>query len=182
MSTIKITFDHEEMTEVLIDSRDGAALATPDLNYLTLPTIRVGSTGRDVKFAQWMLYHFCRDLTSQPIIDDGIFGTVTESVVKIFQEKNGRGVDGIVGPSTWQRLCPAVMAGYAPAVYWRADRIIRVVQQYLAVAGYLNGNDVDGIFGTRTQNAIKAYQKRYGLTQDGAWGRQCWGLMMQGFI
>lgn len=180
MSTIKMTFDHEELTEVTIDTRDTAF--APDYNYLTLPTIRKGSTGRDVKFAQYMLYHFCQDLVNSPITDDGVFGAVTETAVKIFQEKNGRGVDGIVGPSTWQRLCPAVMAGYVPSVYWRADRIVRVVQQYLVNCGLLISTDMDGVFGTRTQNAIKAYQKRYGLTQDGAWGKQCWGLMMQGYI
>lgn len=159
-----------------------AASANPDLNYLTLPTIRVGSTGRDVRFAQWMLYHFCQDMVNQPIVEDGVFGTVTETATKIFQQNNGRTADGIIGPATWQRLCPAVMTGYVPSVYWRADRIVRVVQQYLVTAGLLNNNDIDGVFGLRTQNAIKAYQKRYGITQDGAWGRQCWGLMMQGYI
>lgn len=182
MSTVKITFDNEELSEILIDTRDDAPLATPNPNYLTLATIRKGSTGKDVEFAQHMLYIFCQDMINSPITQDGVFGDVTERAAKIFQQNNDRAADGIIGPATWQRLCPVVMAGYTPNTYWRADRAVRLVQQYLAQGGYLTGPDVDGIFGMRTQNAIKAFQKRYSLTQDGAWGRQCWSLREQGFI
>lgn len=181
MSTVRVTFDHGELEEVLIETQD-SAMANPDLNYLTLATIRKGSTGKDVKFAQHMLYLFCQDKINQPIDIDGAFGAITESAAKIFQQNNDRTADGVIGPATWQRLCPAVMAGYTPDKYWRADRAIRNVQQYLVRAGHLDNTDIDGVFGLRTQNAIKAYQKRYGLTQDGAWGRQCWGLMMQNFL
>lgn len=171
----------DNIGDITNDSTQGAS-SSPDLNYLTLATIRNGSTGKDVMFAQKMLYIFCQDLINEPIAIDGIFGSATEKAAKLFQEKNGRTADGIIGPATWQRLCPAVMAGYTPNFYWRADRAIREAQRLLVLGGFLSNTDVDGVFGTRTENAIKAFQKRYGLTQDGAWGKQCWGLTEQGYF
>lgn len=171
----------ENINEKASEARQSTANG-PNPNHLTLATIKKGSAGKDVLFAQKMLYIFCQDLINEPITSDGIFGNATEKAAKIFQQKNGRAVDGIIGPATWQRLCPAVMAGYTPSLYWRADRAIRETQRLLVLGGYLNNTDIDGIFGTRTQNAIKAFQKRYGLTQDGAWGRQCWSLTEQGYF
>lgn len=38
------------------------------------------------------------------MLDDGIFGTMTEEAVKDFQKSNGLKVDGIVGDATWVKL------------------------------------------------------------------------------
>lgn len=159
-----------------------AAAAGPNLNYLSLATIRQGSTGVNVKFAQKMLYLFVQDMINQPIHIDGSFGAATKIAVEKFQQLNGRTVDGVIGPSTWQRLCPAVMAGYVPSVYPRADRAIKEVQRMLVLGNRLNNTDMDGAYGTRTMNAIKSFQGAYGLAQDGAFGRQSWGITEQGFF
>jgi len=54
------------------------------------------------------------------------------------------------------------------------------VQRLLKLSGRYTGI-IDGIFGTDTENDIKSFQKAYGLTQDGIWGRQCWGIIEQGW-
>lgn len=59
-----------------------------------MDTIKKGSRGELVKYLQNLL----------GISPDGIFGTITENAVKLFQSRNRLTVDGIVGETTWQRL------------------------------------------------------------------------------
>ena len=56
--------------------------------------IEKGASGKVVKTLQILLN----------VTPDGIFGNKTLSAVKDFQEKNGLGVDGIVGVKTWSKL------------------------------------------------------------------------------
>lgn len=59
-----------------------------------MTTLKLGSKGNEVKTLQGKLN----------LIEDGIFGPITEEAVKDFQSKNGLTVDGIVGPKTWDKL------------------------------------------------------------------------------
>lgn len=51
-------------------------------------------------------------------------------------------------------------------------------QMRLKAAGYLLGN-ADGIFGPKTESAVKALQGYYGLYQDGVIGVETWNLLLQ---
>lgn len=72
-----------------------------------LPTLRRGNTGDDVRFLQQRL-NFVRTtpgLTIIPtLVTDGIFGPITESAVRQFQDLLNLVTDGIVGPRTWTAL------------------------------------------------------------------------------
>lgn len=63
-------------------------------------TLRLGSTGEDVKFVQAVLnvHGF------GPLVEDGIFGSSTEDAVKRYQSDRGLSADGIVGSNTWLRI------------------------------------------------------------------------------
>ena len=64
------------------------------------PTIAPGATGDVVRRMQ-------RGLRRTPDLGlavDGVFGPITETAVKEFQEGAGLVVDGIVGPATWAAL------------------------------------------------------------------------------
>jgi hypothetical protein len=50
---------------------------------------------------------------------------------------------------------------------------VRELQQMLTVAGYDCGN-ADGIFGAKTESALKAFQGAHGLAADGICGLQTW--------
>ncbi len=47
---------------------------------------------------------------------------------------------------------------------------VRFIQERLAILGRLPQEGVDGIFGQKTSNAVKAFQKEKGLTADGQVG------------
>ena len=56
--------------------------------------IKLGDRGDEVKKLQKLLH----------LLDDGIFGKLTQEAVKNFQKEHGLFADGIVGPKTWSIL------------------------------------------------------------------------------
>lgn len=70
---------------------------------VTLPILRKGDNGESVRAMQILLTgHGCKG----KMIESGYgsFGGNTEGAVKLFQEKEGLTVDGIVGINTWKKL------------------------------------------------------------------------------
>ena len=59
-----------------------------------METLQKGSKGDGVKVLQKALH----------LIEDGMFGTITEEAVKTFQKANGLCPDGVVGEKTWGKL------------------------------------------------------------------------------
>ncbi len=55
---------------------------------------------------------------------------------------------------------------------------ISQLQQRLRRLGFFNGA-VDGIFGTETENAVKAMQRNFGLEADGIVGLATWDALLQ---
>ncbi|MEH2211307.1 peptidoglycan-binding domain-containing protein [Nostoc sp.] len=64
-----------------------------------LPTLYFGSSGIAVRALQQLLVS-----NGYPVRVDGIFGAVTETAVKAFQNQQNLGVDGVVGQRTWSAL------------------------------------------------------------------------------
>src|SRR4051795_6618165 len=103
-----------------------------------------------------------------------VFDHATELAVRHFQQQRGLSVDGIVGSDTYMALTGA---------HWQlGDRVLA------HVAGQpLTGDDVtrlqtqlielgyplpraDGIFGRSTAEALRGFQREYGLVADGICG------------
>lgn len=104
---------------------------------------------------------------------DGVFGPLTDRAVRAFQQVRGLSVDGVVGAETYRALV---------AARWRlGDRLLSLasrpyvgddvaaLQERLLELGYDAGR-VDGVFGVRTQTALRGFQRDYGLLADGACG------------
>jgi peptidoglycan hydrolase-like protein with peptidoglycan-binding domain len=70
---------------------------------VTPPTIRRGSTGNAVREAQCLLQEVWGFWVG-PTGIDGDFGGNTDTATRDFQRACGIGVDGIIGPTTWNRL------------------------------------------------------------------------------
>jgi N-acetylmuramoyl-L-alanine amidase len=107
-------------------------------------------------------------LPVEPLFDDR-----TDSALRAFQQQRGLSVDGIVGPETYRALS---------AARWRlGDRLLSLasrpftgddvaaLQERLLELGYDAGR-VDGIFGIRTANALRGFQRERGLVADGTCG------------
>ena len=67
------------------------------------------------------------------------------------------------------------MATYSTIRYGSRGDDVKALQNALNAAGY--SLDVDGIFGSKTQAAVKQYQKSQGLTVDGIVGKNTWGAL-----
>ena len=135
-------------------------------------SLRKGSSGSDVRDLQTKL----KKLGFYTATVDGSFGTTTENAVKAFQKKYGLTADGVAGSATLKKLDSA----YKSATTTTADddgtlrkgvtgTAVKTLQTNLKKLG-LYAAAVDGSFGTTTENAVKAFQKQYGLTVDGVAG------------
>ncbi len=132
--------------------------------------------GNDVQALQTLL----TAAGQAPGAADGIFGKKTLSAVKSFQRAKKLTVDGIAGENTitalggkWEK---------PTAVSWTVSRLLKYkkpmmkgddvknLQKALDHEGYAVGS-IDGIFGTRTRDAVKAFQKIKKLTVDGIAGK-----------
>ena len=163
-------------------------------------SLRRGSTGPNVVVVQTELNRISQSYPAIPKLSnvDGIFGSRTEAAVRKFQEIFNLQPDGVVGPATWYALVRIYVAVnrlaelrsqgqqyYAinwqyPNALRRGDTGTKVnhLQYMLSVlSAYIPEIPpiaVDGIFGPATENAVRAAQRRFGLTEDGIVGRQTW--------
>lgn len=69
---------------------------------VTLPVLKRGDKGDQIKPVQRMLHCLGYDLGDKPI--DGSFGPATEKAVQEYQARYGLEPDGVVGEKTWKKL------------------------------------------------------------------------------
>ena len=109
-------------------------------------------------------------------IRDSSYGDTTVAAVKAFQKKYNLTADGVAGSETLKKLDSA---------YKNADSntstdddslrkgatgtAVKTLQTNLKKLGFYTAY-VDGSFGSTTESAVKAFQKKYGLTADGVAG------------
>lgn len=142
-----------------------AAAAEPQW-LLSWPAVRQTAYGNRVRTIQYLLnqWGFRTPITSY-------FGPSTTYAVMAFQRSRGLYPDGIVGNATWPRLVVTV---------WRGSRgyAVAAVQSYLA-RGYHYPLVVDGVFGLRTDKAVRWFQLRYGCVPNGIVGVTTWNALVR---
>ena len=135
-------------------------------------SLRKGSTGSAVKDLQTKL----KKLGFYNASIDGDYGDTTVAAVKAFQKKYNLTADGVAGSATLKKLDSA---------YKNADSntstdddslrkgatgtAVKTLQTNLKKLGFYTAY-VDGSFGATTESAVKAFQRKYGLTADGVAG------------
>ena len=140
-----------------------------ELKYYRL--IKKGDTGNFVMLLQFMLSNYGYETDT-----DGIFGNDTRNELIAFQSENGLVPDGIAGNETWRTLLllpprPTLRNG-SRGVY--VKYLQRMLESYLIPVG-----GVDGIFGAKTQSAVKEFQSLNGLVPDGIVGNMTWEKLTQ---
>lgn len=97
---------------------------------------------------------------------DGRYGPDTEQAVRDFQARHNLPPDGVTGPLTLRALDKA--AGVLTPGAEGAQ--VRQLQEKLNQAGAQPRLDTDGVYGERTQQAVRDFQKQQGLSIDGIAG------------
>ena len=135
-------------------------------------SLRKGATGSAVKNVQTKL----KKLGFYNAYVDGSYGDTTVAAVKAFQKKYNLTADGVAGSETLKKLDSA---------YKNADSntstdddslrkgatgtAVKTLQTNLKKLGFYTAY-IDGSFGATTESAVKAFQRKYGLTADGVAG------------
>lgn len=104
---------------------------------------------------------------------------------KIWTAARSSGAWGYVEPlnmtPTWVHFdrrygtpaCSGTTSGYPTCRVGSVSTYVLILQDALNALGYTTGN-LDGKFGTRTKNALMAWQKGVGLSADGVCGCNSW--------
>ncbi len=160
--------------------------------------LKEGDRGVEVQLLQYYLSCISVFYPQIPnVAIDGRFGPNLTKVVENFQSSFGLIVNGIVGRSTWTRIYDLYETLADQIV---PDETIPEYPGYLLQQGSSN-NDVlliqtalnnistlypsipmvveDGIYGTATANAIRIFQRLFGLNVDGIVGQQTWNKLFE---
>lgn len=110
-------------------------------------------------------------------IDDenSVFDRSTHDAVRTFQQTRAILIDGIVGPQTWQHLVEASWRLGDRTLYLKHPPMrgddVTTLQSRLNALGFDAGRE-DGIFGPLAHEAVREFQKEYGVLEDGMFGRR----------
>ena len=110
---------------------------------------------------------------------DGVFGSMTDLAVRAFQRAEGLNADGVVGAQTRLEIRGIAQGSGFASLTDPDGRIlrpgeargedVRLLQEWLRVLGY-DAGPFDGVYGTKTAQAVSAFQREVGLQADGKVG------------
>ena len=157
---------------------------------------RRGDVGDDVRNIQYLLAYLAEFYDRIPPVSiDGIYGEATENAVRAFQSLFELEVTGEVDLTTWDALYRTYQGFISTIPFKYIDgriypypgvplrlgsesEVVRLLQEYLNyIAQYypqIPSVSPTGYFGTRTQEAVIAFQRLQGLTPNGTVGANTW--------
>ena len=164
--------------------------------------IRQGDSGTAVFTLQRQLNRITKDYPFLgKLTVDGVFGSRMAATVRAFQKQFNLTADGMVGRQTWYKISyiyvsvkdlaeltseGEVSSGTLSDGTWGGTVLrtgstgsaVEQLQFWLNTLAQYESSipslTVDGVYGTGTANAVRAFQRKYGLTVDGVVGRNTW--------
>ena len=171
--------------------------------------LRQGDSGTAVFTLQRQLNRIAKDYPFfGKLTVDGVFGPRMVSTVKTFQRQFNLTADGVVGRQTWYKISyiyvsvkdlaeltsegetssgtlsdgswggTALRTGSTGSAVEQVQFWLNTLAQYESA---LPSIAVDGSYGAATASAVRAFQRRYGLTVDGVVGRETWNAIYNEF-
>ena len=171
--------------------------------------LRQGDSGTAVFTLQRQLNRIAKDYPFfGKLTVDGVFGPRMVSTVKTFQRQFNLTADGVVGRQTWYKISyiyvsvkdlaeltsegetssgtlsdgswggTALRTGSTGSAVEQVQFWLNTLAQYESAIPSLA---VDGSYGAATASAVRAFQRRYGLTVDGVVGRETWNAIYNEF-
>ena len=143
------------------------------------PVVRKGDQDHPIRTLQDLLRARGHSVTV-----DGIFGPATEAAVRAFQQEKHLAVDGVVGPITWAALVVTVRRGSTGD----AVRGVQEEFQFRNLSGDPSkGLAVDGVFGPKTEDAVRGFQQALhadipSVAVDGIVGPVTWQALVSGML
>ena len=142
------------------------------------PLVRQGDRDHPVRTLQHLLR-----ARGHAVAVDGDFGARTDAAVRAFQGEKGLAVDGIVGSLTWSALIVQVRKGSEGD----AVRGVQEEFQFRNLSGDPSkGPQIDGIFGPKTDAAVRAFQQALSadteVVVDGIVGSVTWRALVSGML
>ena len=170
-------------------------------------SLTLGSQGASVRRIQNQLNRIRANFPLIPVISNpnGYFGPDTREAVRVFQRSFNLVQDGIVGRSTWNKIQQVFVAVTKLAeLGGEGERIgLSPTPPTVTIRQGSRGQDVihaqfllnyisqfypdipapimDNIFGASTTDAVRAFQRRFGLTADGVVGPATWRRLYEVF-
>ncbi len=156
--------------------------------------LSLGDEGLEVSVIQYYLRVISNYYDTVPNVEPtGRFDDATAAAVRAFQQTYGLPTDGIVGQQTWNDIY-RTYRGIVAAQVVSADALplypgsilaegsegeyVQVLQQWLNALSdtYTDIPKVtaDGRFGPATEAAVRAFQRRFGITANGVVGAVTW--------
>ena len=140
--------------------------------------IRLGTTGDEVRRLQERL----TQLGYYTANVDGVCKLDDVAAIRVFQRYNSLKEDGVAGYDTQVKLYSPTAVTYSGDIAGgtvdsfttlrkgMTGEAVRQMQQRLIALGYLAAGSADGNYGTKTAEAVYAFQKANGLVRDGIAG------------
>ena len=172
--------------------------------------LRQGSRGTAVFTLQRQLNRISKDYPFLgKLTVDGVFGSRMAATVRAFQKQFNLTADCVVGRQTWYKISYIYVSvkdlaeltsegetatGTLSSGTWNGTVLstgasgsaVEQVQFWLNTLAQYDSTipsvKVDGVYGTATANAVRAFQRKYGLTVDGIVGQTTWKELYDEFL
>ncbi|MBE9232821.1 N-acetylmuramoyl-L-alanine amidase [Cuspidothrix issatschenkoi LEGE 03284] len=172
-------YDSETMANAIVAGLTGKVSNTPSPNPtpsipIPVPIVPVntvideeGNKDKSILRLQQALNRLkITDKNNKPLAEDNGMGPATSSATEKFQRVVGILPTGMASNTTWDAINQILAKRVVQGTH-TSGVIIRYLQ-------YRIGSEPDGIYGPKTQAAIKKFQQQNGLTADGIVGAMSW--------